>query len=145
MEAARGDKQVKEKLKRMKTAVKTKDMEIKDFKDIVSNLKIFEVNAIKEKGKLGRSNQSLIEEKESLFNRIRELASQAHKLKLADLSQRASRKQHEETGFNVGSMDGIKYCVKNAFKKFPQVAWAELGAEGVLRLSRILRRRRLWR
>lgn len=56
VEAARGDKQVKEKLKRMKTAVKTKDMEIKDFKDIVSNLKIFEVNAIKEKGKLGRSN-----------------------------------------------------------------------------------------
>lgn len=66
-----------------------------------------------------------------MLRRVWDLANQTDKLKLADLSQRASRKQREETVFNVGRMAGIKDCIKNACKKFPQVSWAEQGVEAV--------------
>lgn len=56
VEAERGDRHAKEELKQLKATMKTKDKEIKDFEDIVSDLKISEANAIKEKGKLERSN-----------------------------------------------------------------------------------------
>lgn len=39
--------------------------------------------------------------------------------------------------FNVGRMAGIKDCVKNACKMFPQVAWAELGTEAVEALKEL--------
>lgn len=51
--------------------MKTKDKEIKDLEEIVSNLKISEANAIKEKGKLEKANQSLKLEKEACWERCR--------------------------------------------------------------------------
>lgn len=62
---------------------------------------------------------------------MQELAIQTDKLKLAEISKRASHKQREETVFNVGRTACIKDCVKNACKRFPQVAWVELGIEAV--------------
>lgn len=47
------------------------------------------------------------------------------------MAQRASRKDREETVFNVGRTADIKDYVKNACKRFPNVAWAELRAKAV--------------
>lgn len=137
LETSRGDKQLKEENRRLKVEVQAKKAEIKGLEDSLAKLKISEANVVKDRHYITIANVSLMKEKEYLLKRMRELTHQVDTLQEMAKSHTASKKEREEKVFEVGRMVGIKDCAKNACKRFPEVAWAELGVEAVQALKEL--------